>query len=164
MKYELDGKEVKAEEIIGKTGNVTVTIQYKNKKEHMILINGKEEKMYTPFVVVAGTAISNDKNKNIKISNGKVINDGSKTWVLGIAMPGLQESLNIDKAEMDLPSDIIISMEATDFELGNIVTFVTPKVLEEEDLQIFDKLDNIYHQVDTLEAVSYTHLTLPTTF
>lgn len=154
VKYELDGEVVKAEEIAGKTGNVTVTINYENKEEHIIEINGKEEKMYTPFVVVAGTVIPNDKNKNIKISNGKIINDGSKTWVLGIAMPGLQESLNIDKAEMELPNDIVISMEATDFELGNIVTFVTPKVFEEEDLQIFDKLDEMYSQVETLEVAS----------
>ena len=87
IKYELDGKEVKAEEILGKTGHVKITIQYINKDEHIVSINGKEQKMYTPFVVVAGTVLQNDTNKNIKISNGKIINDGSKAMVMGISLP-----------------------------------------------------------------------------
>lgn len=154
VKYQLDGKEVKAEEILGKSGHVKITIQYTNKEEHMVNINGNQQKMYTPFVVVAGTVLQNDKNKNIEISNGKVINDGSKAMVMGIALPGLQESLNVKRADMEIPNDIEITMDATDFELGNIITFVTPKVLEEKDLDIFDELDEIYGQVNTLQSAS----------
>ena len=154
VKYQLDGKEVKAEELLGKSGHVKITIQYTNKEEHMVNINGSQQKMYTPFVVVAGTVLQNDKNKNIEISNGKVINDGSKAMVMGMALPGLQESLNVKKADMEIPNDIEISMDATDFELGNVITFVTPKVLEEKDLSIFDELDKIYNQVKTLQTAS----------
>lgn len=154
IKYELDGKELSAEDIAGKTGKVTVTIHYTNKEEHMVIIHGKEEKIYTPFVVVAGTVIPNDKNKNIEISNGKMINDGSKTLVMGMAMPGLQQSLAISKEELAIPEEIQITMEATDFELGNIITFVTPKVLEEEDLTFLDQLEEVYQQIDTVETAS----------
>lgn len=154
VKYELDGKELSAEEIAGKTGKVIVTIHYTNKEEHMVIIHGKEEKIYTPFVVVAGTVIPNDKNKNIEISNGKMINDGSKTLVMGMAMPGLQQSLAISKEELTIPEEIQITMEATDFELGNIITFVTPKVLEEEDLTFLDQLEEVYQQIDTVETAS----------
>ena len=154
VKYQLDGKEVKAEELLGKSGHVKITIQYTNKEEHMVNINGNQQKMYTPFVVVAGTVLQNDKNKNIEISNGKVINDGSKAMVMGMALPGLQESLNVKKADIEIPNNIEISMDATDFELGNVVTFVTPKVLEEKDLSIFDELDKIYNQVNTLQTAS----------
>lgn len=154
VRYQLDGKEVTAEEILGKSGHVKITIQYTNKEEHMVNINGRQQKMYTPFVVVAGTVLPNDKNKNIEISNGKVINDGSKAMVMGIALPGLQESLNVKKADMEMLNDIEITMDATDFELGNIITFVTPKVLEEKDLSIFDELDEIYGQVNTLQSAS----------
>lgn len=154
IKYELDGKEVKAEEILGKTGHVKITIQYINKDEHVVSINGKEQKMYTPFVVVAGTVLQNDTNKNIQISNGKVINDGSKAMVMGISLPGLQESLNVNKADIEIPNNIEITMDTTDFELGNIITFVTPKVLEEKDLSIFDQLDELYNQVNNLQTAS----------
>lgn len=152
--YKLDEKEIKADEIVGKTGHVKITIQYINKEEHMVSVNGKMQKMYTPFVAVAGTVIKNDVNKNIEISNGKVIDDGSKTIVMGIALPGLQESLNMKQTEMEIPSCIEITMDAKDFEMGNIITFVTPKVIEEEDLDIFNQLDEIYKQANTLEQAS----------
>lgn len=154
VKYELDGKEVEAEEIVGKTGHVKIMIQYTNKEEHIVNINGQNQKMYTPFVVVAGTILQNNTNKNIEISNGKVINDGSKTVAVGIALPGLQESLNVSNADMEIPNDVEITMDVTEFELGNIVTFVTPKVLEEKDLTFLDKVHEIYSKVNTLEEAS----------
>lgn len=154
VKYQLDGKEVKAQEILGKSGHVKIIIQYTNKEEHMVTINGRQQKMYTPFVVIAGTVLKNDTNKNIEISNGKVINDGSKAMIMGMALPGLKESLNVKKADIEIPNNIEISMDATDFELGNIITFVTPKVLEEKDLTIFDELDKIYNQLNTLQSAS----------
>lgn len=151
IKYELDGKEIEAEEILGKTGHVKIIIQYRNKEEHMVTIHGQNQKMYTPFVVVTGTVIKNDKNKNIEISNGKIINDGSKTFAMGIALPGLQESLSLSCEEIEIPNKIEITMDTEDFELGNIVTFVTPKVLEDTDLNFLDKLDEVYNKVNTLE-------------
>lgn len=152
VKYELDGKEVKAEEILGKTGHIKIVLHYINKGEHIVNINGKEQKMYTPFVVVAGTILPNSNNKNVKISNGKVINDGTKDILMGIAMPGLQESLGIKAEDMEIPNDVEIQMDATDFEIGNIITFVTPKVLEDDDLKIFDKLDDLYSNANTMQT------------
>ncbi len=154
VKYELDGNEVTPDEILGKTGHVKVTVEYINKEEHIVNIEGKEQKLYTPFVAVCGSILQNDTNKNIEISNGKVINDGSKTFVIGIAMPGLKESLGINKDELEIPSSIEITMDASDFELGSIITFVTPKVIEENDFEFLDKLDEIYNQVNTLEDAS----------
>ncbi len=154
VKYEIEGKEVKAEEIIGKTGHIKITIEYINQDEHIVKINGKNEKMYTPFVVVAGTILKNDKNKNIEISSGKIINDGSKSIIMGIALPGLKESLDNDSIDLKIPNNIEITMDTTDFELGNIISFVTPKLLEENDLQIFNKIDKLYNQVNALEDAS----------
>ncbi len=152
--YELNGRKIEPEEILGKEGHIKITIEYRNKEEHIVNINGKEQKMYTPFVAIAGTVLKNDTNKNIEIKNGKIINDGSKTILMGIAMPGLQESLQISKNDMDIPNSIEISMDTTDFELGNIITFVTPKVLEESDLHFLDKLDEIDKKVNTLKTAS----------
>ncbi len=154
IKYELEGKEISAEEIAGKTGSIKITLQYYNKDEHIVTINGQSQKMYTPFVVIAGTVLKNDKNQNIQISNGKIINDGSKSFALGMVSPGLQESLNINTTDIQIPNNIELTMDATDFELGNIVTFVTPKVLEDTDLTFLDKLDEISHKVNTLEQAS----------
>ena len=154
VKYELDGNEITASELVGKSGKVKITIEYINKDAHTVNINGKDQTLYTPFVVVCGTIIDNNNNRNIEITNGKTVDDGSKTTVIGISLPGLQESLNISKDKLDIPNTIEITMDSTDFELNNIVTYVTPKVLEENDMELFKELDKIYNQVDTLQSSS----------
>ena len=152
VKYELDGKELSANEIAGKSGKVKITLQYTNKEERTVDINGKKVKMYVPFVVVAGTIIENENAKNIEVSSGKVVDDGSKTVVVGMAMPGLQESLGLSDDEVEIPSNVEITMDATNFETSSIMSYVTPKVLEEDDLKVFDNLDDIYGQVNTLQT------------
>lgn len=115
-------------------------------------MNGKQEKLYTPFIVLCGTMIDNENNRNIKISTGKVIDDGSKAIVIGIALPGLGESLGIPSDKFDIPSGFEITMESTDFELGNLMTFASSKLIEDNDLSLFDNLDEIYSKVNTLQS------------
>ena len=156
VKYELDGKEISAEELAGKSGKVKITLEYENKSVNEVIINGKKENMYTPFLVISGAIINNDNNRNVEISNGKVINDGSKTIVIGIALPGMQENLNISRDDIDIPSKIEITMESTNFELGNIMSFCTPQIFEEGSFNdISDKLDEIYNQVEELKDASF---------
>lgn len=154
IKYELDGKEISSDEIAGKSGKVKITISFENKEEHEVQINGKTEKMYTPFVVATGTYINNDNNKNIEVTNGKSIDDGSKTMVVGLTFPGMQESLNIDKDTLEIPTSIEITMDTTNFEMNNIINYTTPKLIEDSELDIFSKLDDIYSKVETLQSAS----------
>lgn len=154
VSYELDGREISSKELAGKSGRVKITIKYINKDEHIVNINGKNEKMYTPFITMCGTIINNKKNRNIKISNGKVIDDGSKTMVFGIALPGLKDSLSLSDDMLNIPDTVEITMDSTDFEFNNIFNFVTPKIIEDSDLDIFNSLDEIYSKVNTLESSS----------
>lgn len=154
IRYELDGKEISSEEILGKSGKIKIILEYTNNEQRIVNINGKKQNMYIPFVVVAGTIIDNSKNTDIKVSNGKIVNDGSKTIVTGLALPGMQESLNISQNDIKIPNTIEITMNSTDFEQNNIATYITPKVLEKDDLKIFDKLDDIYIKINTLQTSS----------
>ena len=142
------------EHITGKSGKVKITIQYTNKEEHTVKIEGRNTVLYTPFIVGCGTIFNNDNNKNIEIINGKAVNDGSKTTVVGIVVPGLQESLGLDKDVIDIPDSIEITMDTTKFEMGTMVAYVTPKVLDNSELKIFDKLEDVYSQVDALQSAS----------
>lgn len=152
--YELDGEKIEAKDLAGRSGKVKITMEYTNKDKHTVKINGKSQTMYTPFVTLCGTIINNENNKNIQITNGKVIDNGNKTIVIGISFPGLQESLNISEKTIELPSKVEITMETTSFELGNIITMATPKVLEDGDLSIFNELDAIYAKANTLKTSS----------
>lgn len=154
IKYELDGEEISAQDLAGKSGNVKITIEYKNLDEHIVKINGEDTTMYTPFVVATGTILDNTKAKNIKISNGKVVDNGTKTLALGITCPGLQDSLDLDEEDFEIPSKIEIEFEATDFEMNNIISYATPKLIEESDFSNLDKLDDLYSKVSTLSSSS----------
>lgn len=147
--YKLDGKETNVSDMLGKSGKVDITIKYTNNDKHSMLINGKYETLYTPFVVMFGTSINETNTSNITINNGKVVSNGSKNFIVGISTPGLYESLKISNFK-DL--DIIkISYDTTCFELGSIYSVITPKVINESDLKIFDKIDNLANKVNTLQ-------------
>ena len=151
ISYKLDGQEISKEDIIGKSGFAKVIFEFTNKEQRKATINGKEETMYVPFIVGIGTVIHNENNKNIEISSGKVIDNGNKTFVFGVALPGMQESLGIDKNTIDIPNSIEISMEAKDFEMNEIYCFATPKLIDEDDLELFNKIDKIYDMATELK-------------
>lgn len=154
IKYELNGEEVTAEKIVGKSGKVKIIIEYTNNEKHTVTINGQNSTMYTPFVVVTGTIIDKKNNENIQITNGKLIDNGTKTVAIGIAMPGLQESLNLSKEKAEIPNSVIIEMDAKEFEMNNIMSYITAKVLGENDLNMLEDLDKIYSQANELKEAS----------
>ena len=151
ISYKLDGQEISKEDIIGKSGFVKVIFEFTNKEQRKATINGKEETMYVPFIVGMGTVIDNENNKSIEISSGKVIDNGNKTFVFGVALPGMQESLGIDKNTIDIPNSVEISMEAKNFEMNEIYCFATPKLIDEDDLELFNKIDKIYDMATELK-------------
>ena len=149
--YELNGEEISAEELKGKSGNVKIKINYTNNEKHVVSINGKQVTMYTPFIIVAGTKIDNEKNKNIQITNGKIVDNGESTLAVGIAMPGMQENIGISKSKIDIPEEIEISMETEDFEMGNIIAVVAVKGIDED---LTSDLNSMYSQINELANAS----------
>lgn len=152
IKYTLNGKEISAEELAGKSGKVTIEISYINHEKHIVDVNGVNTTMYTPFAVATGIIVNNETNKNITVSKGKVMNDGTKTIIVGMAMPGVQESLGLSK--VSLPESVKITLETTDFELSNIFTVATPRLLEDDDKDLLKEIDEIYRKVNTLQSSS----------
>ena len=152
--YKLDGEEISIDELVGKSGKVSINIEYINKSAKTVNINGCEELMYTPFVVAVGSIIDNENNKNIETSTGKVIENGSKSIVCGILLPGLQESLKLsgELASIDIPSSIEITMDSTNFEMGNIVSYASPKILDEN--IDWSKFNDLFDSANLLQESS----------
>ena len=148
--YYLDGKEMPLSEILGKSGKITLRLRYQNNDKHLISVKGHYESLYTPFVVTMGTVISNEFASNVTASNGKVINNGNNSIVVGIAAPGLYDSLKLQ--ELKDFDTIVVEYETTKFELSSIYSVITPKLLDSEDLKVFDKLDSLYNNVDILTS------------
>ena len=99
--YYLDGKEIKPDDLAGKSGKLKIKVDYTNNTKTTVDINGKKETMYTPFVLMTGMILPQDTFSNVKIDNGKVISDGSRNIVIGFGMPGLQESLGLNSDSLE---------------------------------------------------------------
>ena len=155
--YYLDGKAVSADEIKGKSGKVKIRYDYKNKQYETVNIDGKDEKIYIPFVMITGLMLDNDIFTNVYVTNGKLINDGDRTIVAGFALPGMQENLNLDKEKLELPDYIEITADAKDFEITNTVTIAANdmfNMVNTDNLDSVDDLDNAIKQLtDAMTAL-----------
>lgn len=151
IKYYLDGNEISIDDLKGKSGKVKIEINFTNKDKKTETIDGKQVTMYTPYIVACGTILDNEKFSNVTISSGKVINNGTNSVILGISMPGMQESLDID--EIDIPENVVIEADAKDFELGNMYMYIESNVFD-NDLDFLDEFDGLYEQSQTLKDAS----------
>ncbi len=131
VSYTLGGKSVSPDELKGKSGRVTIRYDYENKQYETVRINGKDEKIYVPFAMLTGMILDNDTFRNVQVSNGKLINDGSRTIVAGLAFPGLQENLGIDKEVFEIPDYIEITADAENFSMGMTVTLATNELFSQ---------------------------------
>lgn len=150
ISYQLDGKEISAEDLAGKSGTVKMRFDYTNKQYIEREINGEKEKIYVPFVTLTGMIVDNEQFKNVEISNGRIINDGDHTIMIGLAMPGLQEDLKLDREKMEFPDWVEITADVTDFELAATMTLATSEIFSEIDLENVDTFDGLKESLGQL--------------
>lgn len=150
IKYYLNDKEKNVKDMIGKKGDIKIVITFKNNLKNEVNINGKKEEIYTPFVVMSGMLLDGKNNNHIEVTNGKVVDTGSRSAIVSIASPGLYESLNIN--ELNNMNEIVIKYKTTKFSSNNIYIIATPKLIEEEDLDIFDEIGSITNSINTLQT------------
>jgi len=147
IKYELDGKEIAAKDLLGQSGKLKIT----NKSKSTQTINGEKQEMYTPFVMATGIILPDDKFSNVEVDDGKIINEGSNNIVVGFGMPGMAESLDLDEDAADkLPEGFTVTADVTDFSIGNTITFASPSILSDLELDDIDDLDDLENKLEKL--------------
>lgn len=130
VSYQLDGKPISVEELAGKSGQVTIRFDYETHSYEMVELDGKQEKMYVPFAMLTGLLLDSDSFRNVEVSNGKLMNDGDHTIVIGLAFPGLGKNLALEE-KIEIPDYVEITADVTEFTLGMTVTIATNEVFEE---------------------------------
>lgn len=158
--YSLDGKEVKPEELAGKSGKVTIRFDYTNNETVKTKIGGKEEEIYVPFAAISGMVLD-DSFSNVKVTNGKVISDGKNNIVVGYALPGLKESLDVDDSDFDgdvsIPDYVEVTADVENFSLSTTMTVVmnaTNFISKDGDAdlsEVDDMLDTLTDATDQLK-------------
>ncbi len=131
--YRLNDKVVTGSELQGQSGKVEIKINYTNDAEF--------EGTTVPFVVMTGMVITDDSFKNIQVTKGKVIDDGDKLMVVGMAAPGLAQTLDIGESDLGIGSSVTITGDADKFAVEDMMTVVTNSFFEDIDTGKIDDLD-----------------------
>lgn len=143
VSYYLNGTKVSADEIAGKKGNVKIRFDYD-------INDSVKENGYSltrPYAIVSAVVLSNDNFTNVTVNNGKAVNDGNSTAVVGIALPEMSDNLQID--ELDIPDHVTINAKTTNFEIDGTYTVADSGFMTDVDTT---KLDDATGQVDELES------------
>ena len=140
--YYLDGTEVEPASLAGADGRITMHFDYKNQ-------TGSSDD-FTPFFVISGMLLDGDCARNVSVTNGKVKYLDGDYLVYGMLLPGVQSELSLDTMELlkdedvDLPEEMEVSFDATDFKLDFTATLYSNGILEEDNFDdITDKLDEL---------------------
>ena len=92
IRYELNGQPITAEELLGKSGHVRITVDLTNHIYTHQMIGGVQRKIYTPFATVVSFALDADDFANLKAEHGSIQTDSQTQIAAFVALPGLQES------------------------------------------------------------------------
>lgn len=151
VSYQLDGKTISADDLAGKSGKVTMRFDYKNNQYETVSIDGNDEKIYVPYIMLTGTILDNENFRNVEVSNGKVLNDGDRTIVAGFALPGMANNLDIDKDTLDIPDYVEITADVTDFTLETTMTLASNSVFNDVDFSdVNDNVDKLTEDVNKM--------------
>lgn len=149
LTYTLDGKQVNPNALAGATGHLVIHIAFENGS----VSQTPSGTVKTPFVCLTAAMLDSDVFSNVKVTNGRVIDDKGGLAVIGYAMPGLKESLDLDEGELDLDLPEFVELEAdvNDLVMDPIYTIVTPELFTDLDTDDLDLgLDDLDEGTDAL--------------
>ena len=156
--YYLEGEQIEPSKLAGKSGNVRIRFDYINHETQTAMVSGEERTISTPFAVMTGLFLDEEKFMNVEMENGRVISDGSRIMAGGVAIPGLADSIALSEVEdledPDIPEYLELTAYTTDFELPLTMTAVTSDFAEEIDLDDLDSYEDLKDDMQELKDAS----------
>ena len=147
LTYYLNEKEISPSELAGKSGKIKIRIDYENHTAQTINVNGKQENIHTPFLIVTGMILPTDTFSNVEVTNGKVLSEGKNQIIMGIALPGLADSLQLSNMkgfeDTEIPDYVEITADTDHFSLAMTATIAATGTLSELELDDIDSLDEL---------------------
>ena len=153
--YYLNGEQISPKKLAGKSGQVKIRFDYENTATETVTVKKKAYEVQTPFLVVSALVLPSDTFSNIEVTNGKLMNMDDQNMVIGYAMPGLADSLQLSGYEVtediDIPEYVEVTADAKDFELEFTASIITPGLLEDLDLDDLKDADDFADGMDDLK-------------
>lgn len=158
LKYYLDGKEIKPEDLAGKSGEVKIDVKMINNASKDGFVNGKKHKVYLPMLVVGGMILPEGTFSGVTVKNGQSIGDGSKEIVVFTGMPGFSESLGFSEKDLGDLGGLVIGSEASvtatveNFSLGNLYFAALPIASLNLDIAAPETVDDLKSTLAALKT------------
>ena len=117
--YALDGQEAALEDIIGKSGHLTVTVNLKNNETDTVNVNGKDRTIVTPLITAVGVILGGDAS-NVTAEHGMIESAAKSSVAAFVTLPGVKDSLSgllpdeLDTIEDYLQDTITVEADVTE--------------------------------------------------
>lgn len=133
IRYELDGQEMSAKDMEGKSGHLKLMISFTNNYSEVKNINGKSIVIHPSYLAGGMLNMSTGKFSNVKCESGKIVNDGTNEMLAFANIPGLKETLKsagLDKVnnQLGISDDVTVEADVNDFDLGSIMVGMTNEI------------------------------------
>lgn len=133
IRYELDGQEMSAKDIEGKSGHLKLMISFTNNYSEVKNINGKSIVIHPSYLAGGMLNMSTGNFTNVKCESGKIVNDGTNEMLAFANIPGLNETLKsagLDKVnnQLGISDDVTVEADVNDFDLGSIMVGMTNEI------------------------------------
>lgn len=133
IRYELDGQEMSAKDMEGKSGHLKLMISFTNNYSEVKNINGKSIVIHPSYLGGGMLNMSTGKFSNVKCESGKIVNDGTNEMLAFANIPGLNETLKsagLDKVnnQLGISDDVTVEADVNDFDLGSIMVGMTNEI------------------------------------
>ena len=118
--YALDGQEAALEDLIGKSGHLTVTVALKNNETGTVNVNGKDRTIVTPLITAVGVILGGDAS-NVTAEHGMVESAAKSSVAAFVTLPGVKDSLSgllpdeVDSIEDYLQDTVTVEADVEDF-------------------------------------------------
>ena len=118
--YALDGQEAALEDIIGKSGHLTVTVNLKNNETGTVNVNGKDRTIVTPLITAVGVILGGDAS-NMTAEHGMIESAAKSSVAAFVTLPGVKDSLSgllpdeVDSIEDYLQDTVTVEADVEDF-------------------------------------------------
>lgn len=133
IRYELDGQEMSAKDMEGKSGHLKLMISFTNNYSEVKNINGKSIVVHPSYLAGGMLNMSTGKFSNVKCESGKIVNDGTNEMLAFANIPGLNETLKsagLDKVnnQLGISDDVTVEADVNNFDLGSIMVGMTNEI------------------------------------
>ena len=133
IRYELDGQEMSAKDMEGKSGHLKLMISFTNNYSQVKNINGKSIVIHPSYLAGGMLNMSTGNFTNVKCESGKIVNDGTNEMLAFANIPGLNETLKsagLDKVnnQLGISDDVTVEADVNDFDLGSIMVGMTNEI------------------------------------